>query len=120
MKDVEGERRREGAPLPASGNVLPGADVIEGVVGANGGECFETDQRPEDFRRVVHRARAIPETAVGVLPAREPADRRTAAWIEPVGRRLFVHAIDPRCRWNGRDVPAVGALLSDGETLASL
>ena len=44
-------------------------------------------------------------------------ERRSPAWMEPVGRRLFVHAVDPRARWNGRDVPAVGALLSDGDEL---
>ncbi len=44
-------------------------------------------------------------------------DRRSTAWIEPVGRRLFAHAVDPRARWNGRDLPAVGALLSDGDEL---
>jgi len=44
-------------------------------------------------------------------------DRRSNAWIEPVGRRLFAHAVDPRARWNGRDLPAVGALLSDGDEL---
>jgi len=44
-------------------------------------------------------------------------DRRTSTWIEPVGRRLFAHAVDPRVRWNGRDLPAVGALLSDGDEL---
>ncbi len=50
-------------------------------------------------------------------PTRGTTDRRTSAWIEPVGRKLFVHAVDPRVRRNGADVPAVGALLSDGDEL---
>lgn len=44
-------------------------------------------------------------------------DRAVGAWLEPVGRKLFVHAKDPRARWNGRDVPAAGALLHDGDEL---
>ncbi len=49
--------------------------------------------------------------------SRGAADRRMAGWIEPVGRRLFLHAVDPRVRRNGADVPAVGALLYDGDEL---
>lgn len=45
------------------------------------------------------------------------SDRRSAGWIEPVGRKLFVHASDPSVRRNGRDLPAVGALLADGDEL---
>lgn len=50
-------------------------------------------------------------------PTRGATDRRMAGWIEPVGRRLFVHAVDSRVQRNGRDVPAVGAMLSDGDEL---
>ncbi|MBN8613747.1 MAG: hypothetical protein J0L92_24335 [Deltaproteobacteria bacterium] len=50
-------------------------------------------------------------------PTRGATDRRMAGWIEPVGRKLFVHAVDPRVRRNGADVPPVGALLSDGDEL---
>lgn len=50
-------------------------------------------------------------------PSRGATDGRMAGWIEPVGRKLFVHAVDPRVRRNGTDVPAVGALLSDGDEL---
>ncbi len=50
-------------------------------------------------------------------PTRGATDRRMAGWIEPVGRKLFVHAVDPRVRRNGADLPAVGALLADGDEL---
>jgi hypothetical protein len=50
-------------------------------------------------------------------PSRGATDRRMAGWLEPVGRKLFVHATDPRVRRNGADVPAVGALLADGDEL---
>lgn len=49
--------------------------------------------------------------------SRGSADRRMAGWIEPVGRRLFIHAVDPRVKRNGSDLPAVGALLFDGDEL---
>ncbi|MBX7196354.1 MAG: hypothetical protein K1X94_30150 [Sandaracinaceae bacterium] len=50
-------------------------------------------------------------------PTRSAPDRRASLWIEPVGRKLFVHAVDPRVRRNGGDVPAVGAVLGDGDEL---
>ena len=50
-------------------------------------------------------------------PHRSLTDRRLAGWLEPVGRKLVVHAVDPRVQRNGADVPAVGAILADGDEL---
>jgi hypothetical protein len=52
-----------------------------------------------------------------VEAGRTLTDRRMSAWLEPVGRKLFAHSTDARARWNGRDLPAVGAVLADGDEL---
>jgi hypothetical protein len=60
---------------------------------------------------VVERGEARLEASRGL------SDRRMSAWLEPVGRKLFAHSVDARVLWNGRDLPAVGAVLADGDEL---
>jgi hypothetical protein len=60
---------------------------------------------------VVERGQARLELGRGL------SDRRLCAWLEPVGRWLLAHSMDARVLWNGRDLPAVGAVLADGDEL---
>ena len=62
-------------------------------------------------------ALVIDRGEIRLEPTRGATDRRMSSWLEPVGRRLFAHAVDPRVRRNGADLPAVGAVLSDGDEL---